>query len=103
MFFQSGEDSQEKARYLNDKQGIGGHSGNGLSTMSSSKGIEFSRGEILKPYEKTTLNYGQITKRVEGYIRENRYLNNLEKAHIPMFTKEKLAVSIKSFIITHQI
>ncbi len=97
LFFQSGKDSKEKARFLSDKQGLAGHSGDGLSTMSSAKGIEFNRGEILNPYEKTILNYGQISKRIEGYIRENRYLNDLEKAHIPDFTKQKLAVSIKSF------
>ncbi|MGL5254035.1 MAG: DEAD/DEAH box helicase family protein, partial [Brevinema sp.] len=97
LFFQSGKDSKEKARFLSDKQGLAGHSGDGLSTMSSAKGIEFSRGEILNPYEKTTLNYSQISKKIEGYIRENRYLNDLEKAHIPDFTKKKLAVTIKSF------
>ncbi|WP_317856058.1 DEAD/DEAH box helicase family protein [Chakrabartyella piscis] len=97
LFFQSGKDSKEKARFLNDKQGIGGHSVGGLSTMSSAKGIEFKRGEILNPYEKTMLNYGQIAKKIEGYIKENRYLNDSEKAYIPTFTKQKLAVSIKSF------
>ncbi len=97
LFFTSGKNNAEKAEFLKNQHGIGGHAGGGVSTMSSAKGLEYKREDDFKAYEVKNINYGQMAKQIDGYIRENRYLNEIEKAHIPQLTKEKLAVSIKTF------
>lgn len=65
--------------------------------VRGAKGTEYSRGTISTPYGKVMENWGQVTKRVERLIAENRYLSKAELTYIPTYEKEKIARGVYFF------
>lgn len=87
------ESEKQNIDFLKNEYGIGGsnpavgiidewHDGKGITI---SKGKEIGNDEI-----KVTLKWNQVNKRINELIAINRYLNNAEKEHYPIFLQKQM-------------
>lgn len=79
--------TKENERFLSNEYGTGGASpilsGTGISEWHDGKGITLSRGD-----DKITLSWNKVAKRIGELISADRYLNEREKAHYPIYLAE---------------
>ena len=61
----------------------------GYDESHDGKGVTFSRGRAMKPYEKLTLTWPQVTRRIDALITQGRYLNEAQLAHLPTYQQEQ--------------
>lgn len=96
-FFKQGHTDKEKADYLKNRYGWSGNGYLNTNVMYSAKGTEYTRGSLVNPYAKVIENWGQVVKRIDHLIAENRYLSNNELDYIPTYEKERIAKGIYHF------
>ena len=87
----------EQIAFLKAEYGTGGAGWTGYNESHDAKGIVFSRGDMIKPYDKVTISWKQAAKRIKKMIRESRYLSEKEIAAIPAYEKSELAGRIWGF------
>lgn len=96
-FFKQGHTAKEKADYLKNSFGWSGSGYQNTSINFSAKGVDYSRGGMMKPYARVIENWGQVAKRVDKLIAENRYISKEELDYIPTYEKQIIARKIYSF------
>lgn len=96
-YFSNDHTEKEKADFLKDEFGTGGMAAMGDNIDHSSKGFEYSRGTIGRPYDKVKLTWPQVAKRIDKLIAENRYMSQSELEYYPEYEKRMLAARIRSF------
>ena len=96
-YFRGEHTPKEKVDFLKQEYGDGGHGYTGFNEWHDSKGITYSRGFMATPYDKVLLPWSKVAKRIEGLIRDNRYMTEKELAHIPVYEQEHLAREICRF------
>lgn len=89
LYFAEQHTAAEKASFLRKEYGTGGFGRKGYDESHDGKGITFSRGRAMKPYEKLTLTWPQVTRRIDALITQGRYLNEAQLAHLPTYQQEQ--------------
>ena len=89
LYFIEQHTAAEKAAFLRKEYGIGGFGRKGYDESHDGKGVTFSRGRAMKPYEKLTLTWPQVTRRIDALITQGRYLNETQLAHLPTNQQEQ--------------
>ena len=89
LYFTEQHSAAEKAAFLRKEYGIGGFGRKGYDESHDGKGVTFSRGRAMKPYEKLTLTWPQVTRRIDALITQGRYLNETQLAHLPTYQQEQ--------------
>ncbi len=95
--FKQGHSQKDKSDYLKNRYGLSGTGISNINYSHSGKGTELRKSDISKPYAEVLENWGQVAKRVDRLINENRYLNKAEIDYIPTYEKELVARSILTF------
>lgn len=94
QYFMEPRSLQDKAAFLRQEYGIGGHS-HALKDADHSwenhdgKGIKLTRGSLLNPDSEILLTWSSIAKRIGEVITADRYLSDAEKAHLPIYQEEQ--------------
>ncbi|MDE6851060.1 MAG: hypothetical protein K2J67_01035, partial [Lachnospiraceae bacterium] len=83
--------------FLKKEYGTGGMGKTWYHEDHGAKGISLSRGDLMKPYDKVSLSWKQVTSRIKRLIRKERYLSEKEIAYIPEYEKEVLSAEIYHF------
>lgn len=96
-YFSNPHTDKEKIDFLKNEYGTGGFGSDGDSEMHDSKGIEYSRGIIGRPYDKVKQSWTQVMHRIEKLIAENRYMSQSELDNYPEYEKRVLARRVTSF------
>ncbi len=99
-FFIGETDSKKRIVFLRNEYGIGGtsHAMSGAGHEDhNGKGITLSRGDISMPYDKITLSWTQVAKRIDYLINTDRYLSERDISYIPEYEKKQIAGEIYSF------
>lgn len=96
-YFLHDHSEKEQIAFLKAEYGTGGAGWAGYNEDHDSKGIVFSRGELMKPYDKVTISWKQAVSRIKRLMREERYLSEKEIAHIPEYERGVLAGEIYNF------
>lgn len=99
-YFLQEHSAKEKADFLKNEYGTGGHSpiltGTGIREEHDTKGLKLHRGygddapELL-------LTWGKVAKRIDELIAAGRYMTKRELEYIPEYEKEILATEIYCF------
>lgn len=89
LYFIEQHTAAEKAAFLKKEYGIGGFGRKGYDEWHEGKGITFSRGRAMKPYEKLTLTWPQVARRIDTMITQGRYLNEAQLAYLPTYQQEQ--------------
>ena len=89
LYFIEQHTAAEKAAFLRKEYGIGGFGRKGYDESHDGKGVTFSRRRAMKPYEKLTLTWPQVTRRIDALITQGRYLNETQLAHLPTYQQEQ--------------
>ena len=89
LYFTEEHTAAEKATFLKHEYGIGGFGRKGYDESHDGKGITFSRGRAMKPYEKLTLTWPQVARRIDALITQGRYLNEAQLAYLPTYQQEQ--------------
>lgn len=89
--------TKEKIDFLKNEYGTGGYSQTGFSEWHDSKGIVFSRENNSMPYDKVTLTWNKVVRRIDELIANGRYMTEKELAYIPEYERGILASEIYSF------
>jgi len=96
-FFLNEHTSREKIDFLKKEYGTGGTGYKGYNEDHDAKGIVFSRGDMMQPYDKVTLPWKKVAERIDELITAKRYLSEKELSQIPEYEKGILAAQIYSF------
>ena len=97
-YFMTGHSPKERVDFLKNEYGIGGHGRMGFDESHDSKGISYAREDnLFQPYDKVTLPWTKVEKRISELIREKRYMTERELAYIPTYEREQLARDIYQF------
>ena len=99
-FFCQGHDAPERADFLKNEYGEGGHGSLGYDEQHDAKGIRFTRSDEasdFKGYDTVTMSWNQVQKRIGELIDAGRYLNPREMAYTSEYEKIRLARSIYAF------
>lgn len=94
IFFDAHTDKKERITFLKKEYGAGGRYDRFSNTSYDAKGIEFSHGDLTKPYAKIMLEWDEIEKHIDRFIKSCNYLNKAEIKNIPNYEKEQVANSI---------
>ncbi|MEG1869792.1 MAG: DNA helicase, partial [Oscillospiraceae bacterium] len=83
----------ENADFLKEEYGWGGSYpaviNTDLDEGHDGKGIKISKGSITKPDAEILLPWAKVAKRIGELISADRYLNDKEKSHYPIYLSEK--------------
>jgi N12 class adenine-specific DNA methylase len=92
---------KKRIDFLKKEYGTGGtHTMNGVGYEGhSGKGITLSRGDISMPYDKVTLSWSQVAKRIDILINTDRYLSQEDISYIPQYEKKQIAGEISTLKI----
>ena len=99
-YFMQGHEPAEAARFLREEYGTGGGGQRGYNSNYDSKGYSFSRSDEISGYggyDKLSLNWNQMEKRIRGLIKADRYLNANEKTHISEYEALIVARQVYTF------
>lgn len=99
-YFVQGHDAKERADFLRDEYGTGGHGHIGYDEWHDRKGIRFTRGDDISGYEgydKVQLSWDKVQKRIGKLINEGKYLNSKEMAYTAQYERVQLARNIVTF------
>lgn len=94
LYFQEPHTQQDKATFLRREYGIGGRS-HALKDADHSwenhdgKGIKLTKGSFTSPDEEILLTWNRVAKRIGELIDVDRYLSDVEKAHLPVYQEEQ--------------
>lgn len=89
LYFTQPHSAAEKQAFLKKHYGIGGKSYMGYDEWHDGKGITFSRGRVMQPYEKLLIKWPQAVKRIDELIALDRYLTGAQKAHLPEYERQQ--------------
>lgn len=89
LYFTQPHSAAEKQAFLKKHYGIGGKSYMGYDEWHDGKGITFSRGRVMQPYEKLLIKWPQAVKRIDELIALDRYLTAAQKAHLPEYERQQ--------------
>ena len=79
-FFEQHPDKKEREKYLSGIHGVySGFHGVNDNIVYTSKGVEFSHGDIVEPYAKVELKWGAVRKRIEELIKKDAFLSAEDK------------------------
>ena len=99
-YFLQGHTAKEKADFLKDEYGTGGHSpilaGTGIREDHDAKGLKLSRGYADDAPE-LLLTWGKAAKRIDELIAAGRYMTKRELEYLPEYEKGVLAAGIYHF------
>ena len=99
-YFLQGHTTKEKADFLKEEYGTGGHTpilaGVDIGENHNAKGLELYRA-YRDDGEKILLSWTQVVKRIEELIAANRYMTQKELDFIPEYEKHMLARDIYLF------
>ncbi|MCI8285798.1 MAG: helicase SNF2, partial [Firmicutes bacterium] len=80
QFFEQHPDKKEREKYLSGIHGVySGFHGVNDNIVYTSKGVEFSHGDIVEPYAKVELKWGAVRKRIEELIKKDAFLSAEDK------------------------
>jgi N12 class adenine-specific DNA methylase len=90
-FFSNDPTKKEAIEFLKNEYGTGGHSGSreeGKVSYSShdTKGIAFTKGNILEPDVQRMISWSEVEKRIRFLVENDRYLSAEEKANYSEIT-----------------
>jgi hypothetical protein len=95
--FMQGHTPKEKADFLKNEYGWGGTSRTGFSENHDTKGIVYSRENNHMPYDKVTLPWPKVAKRIDELIEAGTYMSQRELNYILEYEKGELARAVYSF------
>ena len=95
--FMQGHTPKEKADFLKDEYGWSSKSRTGFSENHDAKGIVYSRENNHMPYDKVTLPWPKVARRIDELIAAGRYMSEKELAYIPEYEKSILSSHIHAF------
>lgn len=93
----NGHTEEEHIAFLKNEYGTGGVGWQGYNEEHDAKGIVFSRGDIMKPYAKVTLNWKQVSRRLDELIQKGRYMSEKQLAYLPEYEIHVLANKVYNF------
>ncbi len=96
-FFLREQDAKKRADFLKNEYGIGGssHSVSGVGWEDhDSKGLTLSKGDIMNPYDKITIPWTHVAKRISLLMKLNRYITNNDIEYMSEYEKGQVAWSI---------
>ena len=96
-YFLGEHTAKEKADFLRRHKGTGGGSRTGFNEWHDGKGIAYSRENNHMPYDKVTLSWPRVAKRIDELIADGRYMSQRELDYIPEYEKVTLAREIVAF------
>ena len=96
-YFLQNRSAKDKADFLKEEYGTGGSGRIGFSESHDPKGIVYSRENNRMPYDKVTLPWPRVAKRIDELIAEGRYISQWELGFIPEFEMGELAKEVRSF------
>ena len=97
-YFLQNRSPKENADFIKSEYGTSGSATNSISEKTTnSKGVTYSRRNGRISYDKVTLSWTQVSKRIDELIKENRYMSQSELDFIPQYEKEEIARQIHSF------
>ncbi len=95
-YFLMHKDNKERADFLKDEYGWGGSYGSRIEKNSDGKGLAIGS-DILNKSDMVLLSWTDVAKRIDTLIRNDKYLNEAEIAHLDDYEKEQIANSIQHF------
>lgn len=99
-YFIQGHTAKEKADFLKNEYGTGGHSpvlaGTGIGEDHSAKGLKLYRG-YADDAPTLLLSWGKAAKRIDELIAAGRYMAKRELEYLPEYEKSVLAAGIYHF------
>lgn len=99
-YFLQEHTAKEKADFLKNEYGTGGHSpilvGTGIGEDHNAKGLKLSRG-YAKNAPELLLTWGKVVKRIDELIAAGQYMTRRELENIPEYEKGVLSAEIYSF------
>ena len=95
-YFLMHKDNKERADFLKNEYGRGGSYGSRIEKNSDGKGLAIGS-DILNKSDMVLLTWTDVAKRIDTLIRNDRYMNEAEIAHLDDYEKEQLAYSIQHF------
>ena len=99
-YFVQGHDAKERAAFLRDEYGTGGHGRTGYNEWHDSKGIKLTRSDENSGYEgydTVRLNWDKVQKRIGQLVDSGRYLTSKEMTYTAQYEKIQLARNIVTF------
>ena len=96
-YFLQKHTEKERIDFLKNEYGTGGVASSNYNENHDAKGIVYSRGSIMKPYDKVHLSWKQVSKRLEELISSGRYMSEKELAYIPEYEISELAAKVYHF------
>ena len=101
-FFIQDKSDKEKADFLKQLYGTGGHSGalsRGDDSFAnySGKGLQLARGDYGTPDAEVVLKWPKVAKRVDYLINNDRFLKSNDYFRMPGYERERIADRIISF------
>ena len=98
-YFLHDHTAKEKADFLKGEYGWGGTGRTGFNENHNGKGIEYSRENNHMPYDKVTLPWNKVAKRVDELIENGRYMSERELDYLPEYEKRELARAVVGFYL----
>ncbi|MCU0081273.1 hypothetical protein N8H75_18570, partial [Extibacter muris] len=99
-FFLQGHTVQEKAAFLKEEYGTGGHDpvliGTGIGEDHDAKGLKLRRG-FGEDAEQVLWKWEKVAKRIDELIASDRYMSQKELEYIPEYEKGVIAKGIYHF------
>ena len=95
-YFLMHKDNKERADFLKDEYGWGGSYGSRIEKNSDGKGLAIG-GDLMNKSDMVLLSWTDVAKRIDTLIRDDKYMNEAEIAHLDEYEKEQLAYSIQNF------
>lgn len=90
-YFQSEADAKKREAFLRNEYGTGGRASGGREEWHDAKGLILSQKTdyAISPYDKVTLNWSQVEKRVASLIQNEQYLQQSEMEGYQQYLQEK--------------
>ena len=95
-YFLMHKDNKERADFLKNEYGWAGSYGSRIEKNSDGKGLAIGS-DILNKSDMVLLTWTDVAKRIDTLIRNDKYLNEAEIAHLDDYEKEQIANSIQHF------
>lgn len=95
-YFLMHKDNKKRADFLKNEYGWGGSYGSRIENNSDGKGLAIG-GDLINKSDMVLLTWTDVAKRIDTLIRNDKYMNEAEIAHLDDYEKEQLAYSIQHF------
>ena len=77
-FFKEEHTPKEKEQFIKNAYGTGGSGWWGFDEWHDGKGLTYKRGLTLEPYDKITLTWNNVVKRIERLVKDGEYINQAD-------------------------